>query len=100
MVRGGAVYIITNNHHTTLYVGVTSDLPGRVTKHKCKFYPNSFSARYNVHKLVYFERFSSIVEAIDREKQIKAGSRQKKIDLINSINPRWEDLFELEVKFW
>ena len=100
MTRGGTVYIMTNKHHTTFYVGVTSNLPGRVLEHKENFYPKSFTARYNLHTLVYHESFSSIEEAIDREKQIKGGSRQKKIDLIVSINPEWKDLFEVEVKFW
>jgi len=100
MKKGGHVYIITNTHHTTLYVGVTSNLPGRVLKHRSKYYPKSFSARYNLHKLVYYESISSIVDAIAREKQIKAGSRQKKINLVNSINPEWKDLYETEVKFW
>ncbi|HCW09080.1 MAG TPA: hypothetical protein DGG95_17115 [Cytophagales bacterium] len=100
MTRGGSVYIMTNEHHTTFYVGVTANLPGRVIEHKENYYPKSFTARYNLHKLVYHESFSTIEEAIDREKQIKGGSRQKKIDLINSMNPEWKDLFEFEVKFW
>ena len=100
MTRGGAVYIMTNTHHTTLYVGVTSDLQGRVLEHKRNYYPRSFTARYNLHKLVYYARFSSVEEAIDCEKQIKGGSRQKKIDLINSMNPGWNDLYETDVRFW
>jgi putative endonuclease len=100
VTHGGAVYIMTNKHHTTLYVGVTADLVTRVMEHRENAYSKSFTARYNLHKLVYYESFAHIEEAIDREKQIKAGSRQKKIDLINSINPQWKDLFELEVKFW
>jgi putative endonuclease len=88
----GFVYIMTNNYNTVLYTGVTSDLVSRVHKHKIKKYPGSFSARYNVVKLVYFESFETIVEAIDREKQIKAGSRSKKVALINKANPKWEDL--------
>ena len=70
--KGGYIYIITNQHHTVLYVGVTSNLPGRIGQHKDKFYPKSFTAKYNVDKLVYFEVFNSIVDAIMREKQIKA----------------------------
>ena len=100
MTRGGCVYIMTNIHHTTLYVGVTSNLHGRVLEHKENYYPRSFTARYNLHKLVYYESFSSIEEAIDREKQIKGGSRKRKIELINLINPEWKDLYESEVKFW
>ena len=90
----GFVYIMTNKNHTTLYTGVTSDLYGRTIKHRTKKYPKSFSARYNVTKLVYFETFPSIVDAIAREKQLKAGSRKQKIKLINRMNPEWRDLFE------
>ena len=99
MKKGGCIYIITNQHHTTLYTGVTSDLPGRIRQHKEKKYPKSFSARYNVNKLVYYEVFHSIMEAILREKQIKAGSRAAKEKLINQLNPQWNDLFE-EVNKW
>jgi putative endonuclease len=99
MKKGGAVYITTNKNHSTLYVGVTSELFGRIQKHKSKYYPNSFSARYNCDKLVYFEGFHSIIEAMSREKQIKAGSRQKKFNLINSINLEWRDLYD-DVKDW
>lgn len=95
MKRGGSVYIITNQHHTTLYVGVTSDLLKRITQHREKFYPNSFSAKYNLNKLVYFESLPTITEAIAREKQLKAGSRKKKLDLVNSVNPKWDDLYEV-----
>jgi putative endonuclease len=63
-------------------------------KHKNKYYFNSFSARYNVNKLVFYEGFSSIVEAIRREKQLKAGFRKKKIALIEAFNPTWKDLFD------
>ena len=68
-------------------------------KHINKFYKKSFSARYNVNKLVYFETFSLIVEAIDREKQLKAGSRKKKEELINLLNPNWEDLYNEAIEF-
>jgi putative endonuclease len=73
---------------------VTSGLKDRVNQHKAKKYPGSFTSRYNLMKLVYFERFDSIVEAIRREKQIKAGSRKRKLDLINKMNPEWKDLSE------
>jgi len=99
MKRGGCAYIMTNKHHTTLYTGVTADLFSRIVEHKEKSYPKSFTARYNLSKLVFYESFSSIEEAIDREKQIKGGSRQKKIDLINHMNPEWTDLWEV-VKKW
>ncbi len=92
-VRGGWVYITTNRPNGVLYVGVTSDLVGRITKHKNRHYPNSFSAQYNLDKLVYYERFDTIVEAIAREKQLKGGSRAKKVALIEAFNPRWEDLY-------
>jgi len=88
----GYVYIMTNKNNTVLYTGVTSDLRIRVKEHKEKRYPGSFTARYNIEKLVCFERFTSISEAIKREKQIKAGSRKKKVELINRDNPEWEDL--------
>ena len=99
MRKGGAVYIITNQHHTVLYTGVTSNLIARIIQHKEKKYPKSFTARYNCNKLVYFEPFHSIVEAIAREKQIKAGSRIKKVKLVESINPEWQDLFDM-VQNW
>lgn len=83
-----------NQNHTVLYTGVTSNLKLRVEQHKEKTNPKSFTARYNVDELVYYEQFFDIGEAIEREKQIKAGSRKKKIDLIDSFNPEWKDLFE------
>ncbi len=94
MKHGGAVYILTNKNHTTLYVGVTSDLDVRLEEHQSKKYANSFTARYNLDKLVYYEVFHRIEEAILREKQIKGGSRKKKEELIRSINPDWQDLRE------
>lgn len=91
-MKKGYVYIITNPGRTVLYVGVTSDLMGRIAKHKNKFYPQSFSARYNCRLLMYFNEFPNIREAIIEEKRIKAGSRRKKIELIIGMNPQWEDL--------
>ncbi|MEQ9425652.1 MAG: GIY-YIG nuclease family protein [Cyclobacteriaceae bacterium] len=93
MVRGGSVYILTNKHHTVFYTGVTSDLLNRMIDHRDKRYPKSFSAKYNAFKLVYFENFHSIEEAIEREKQIKKYRREKKVLLIESINAGWKDLF-------
>ena len=87
------VYIMTNSHNTVLYTGVTNDLYRRVMEHKGKT-GSSFTTKYNVNQLVYFECGSEIAEAILREKQIKTGSRKKKLDLINSFNPAWKDLFE------
>ena len=99
VVKQGFVYIMASPNNSTLYVGVTSSLPERVIEHKESFYPNSFTARYNCIKLVYYSVFESIEEAIEAEKRIKGGSRKKKEILINSINPTWSDLWE-EVKIW
>ncbi len=85
------VYILTNKYNTVLYTGVTNSLVKRVYQHKNKIY-RGFTQRYNVDKLVYFEVFQDVYAAIHREKQIKAGSRQKKIDLVCSMNPNWSDL--------
>jgi putative endonuclease len=93
MERGGCVYILTNFTHSVLYIGVTSDLYFRVMEHKEKIYPNSFTAKYNCSKLVYFEQFSTIEDAIGKEKQLKNWKREWKLNLINSINPLWNDLF-------
>ena len=93
-MKPGFVYIVTNKFHTTLYIGVTSNLPKRILEHKEKRYENSFTSRYNLDKLVFWEAFQDIGNAIGREKQLKGGSRQKKVDLINEMNPEWEDLFE------
>ncbi len=92
-MKPGFVYIITNYTKTTLYVGVTSNLPNRIIEHKEKKFQNSFSARYNLNKLVYFESFQMIGDAIAREKQLKAGSSKTKIELIEKLNPNWNDLF-------
>lgn len=94
MEKGGAVYIMTNFKNTVLYTGVTNNLIRRVFEHKSGHDPKSFASKYNITKLVYFESFHTIEEAIAREKQIKAGSRKKKEDLIKSINPEWKDLSE------
>lgn len=88
------IYIVTNSWDTVLYTGVTNNLLRRVEEHKLKRNPFCFTARYNVNKLVYYEEFDYIQDAIDREKAIKAGSRKKKIHLIESINPDWKDLSE------
>ncbi|SMO59167.1 GIY-YIG nuclease family protein [Gracilimonas mengyeensis] len=87
------VYLLTNKNHTVIYCGVSSDLLNRVWKHKNKVY-DGFTKKYNVDKLVYYEGPEDPIYAIEREKQIKAGSRQKKIDLIISMNPEWRDLYE------
>ena len=86
-------YIMTNQSRT-LYTGMTNNLMRRVYEHKNKLIKKCFSDKYNLEFLVHYEIFDDITEAIAREKQIKGGSRQKKIDLINSINPKWKDLYE------
>ena len=88
------IYIVSNKKDGVIYVGVTSELKYRIESHKNKKYKNSFSARYNLDKLVYFEEFDSIITARTREKQLKAGNRAQKIKLIESMNPEWRDLFE------
>lgn len=92
-LKPGSVYIITNSNNSTLYVGFTSDIHSRIKEHKDKRYPNSFSAKYNLNKLIYFESFQMIEDAIGSEKQIKAGSRANKLSLIDSMNPEWKDLY-------
>ncbi len=86
------VYIMTNKYNTVLYTGVTNGVLKRSFEHKQLKY--GFTAKYRVNKLVYYEVYDSVDEAIKREKQIKAGSRKKKITLIESINPDWVDLTE------
>jgi putative endonuclease len=87
------IYIMSNAHNTVLYTGVTNNLYRRVMEHKSGK-GGAFTKKYNVTKLVYFESGNDVKAAITREKQIKGGSRQKKIDLINSMNPEWSDLLE------
>lgn len=87
------VYIMSNRREGTLYIGVTSALKERVAKHKSRHYASSFTARYNLDKLVYYEQIDGIVKAIEREKQLKAGNRAKKVKLIEGMNPEWRDLY-------
>jgi putative endonuclease len=87
------LYIMTNKYNTVLYTGVTNDLQRRVYEHKEKIL-EGFTKKYNITKLVYYEVFEDAYTAISREKQIKAGSRQKKIDLVNNINQEWGDLYD------
>ncbi|MCX6300631.1 MAG: GIY-YIG nuclease family protein [Bacteroidia bacterium] len=91
----GFVYILTNVTNSVLYTGVTSDIKNRLRQHKSRKHINSFTARYNLTKLVYVEEFNSIGEAIKREKQIKAGSRKKKVNLVTGMNPDWDDLIRI-----
>ncbi|MDD3899142.1 MAG: GIY-YIG nuclease family protein [Syntrophomonadaceae bacterium] len=86
------VYILTNYTNTVLYTGVTNNLRRRVYEHKEKI-ADSFTKKYNINKLVYYEVFNDIKFAIEREKQIKGGSRKKKIELIDGLNKDWEDLY-------
>ena len=85
------VYITTTKNNTSLYVGVTSDSRKRITEHKQKLM-DGFTKKYNINKLVYYEPLDDVKNAIQREKKIKGGSRQKKIILIRKMNPKWEDL--------
>lgn len=87
------VYIMTNVGNTVLYVGVTNDLIRRIYEHKEKLV-NGFTKKYNIVKLVYYEVFEDIENAILREKQIKAGSRPKKVQLVNGMNNEWCDLYD------
>jgi putative endonuclease len=87
------VYMMTNKTNSVLYTGVTNDLKRRVYEHKEKLI-EGFTKRYNVVKLVYYETFNDIESAIMREKRIKGGSRQRKVQLVNSMNSEWHDLYE------
>ena len=87
------VYIISNQSHSTIYVGVTSDIAQRMAQHRNHQF-GGFSARYNLTQLLHFEEFGSMAEAIAREKQIKSWSRKKKDDLISGSNPSWRGLLE------
>ena len=88
------IYILSNRANTVLYTGVTNDLKRRIYEHKEKII-KGFTSKYNVTKLVYYEIFNSIVTAIEREKQIKSGSRDDKSALINKFNSEWKDLYDL-----
>ena len=86
------VYIMTNKRNTVLYTGITNDLKRRVYEHQAKIV-EGFTKRYNIHKLVYYEVSQNVESAILREKQIKGGSRSKKIKLVNTLNRGWRDLY-------
>ena len=88
------VYIMSNSHKNVIYTGVTNDLLRRVYEHKNHLDKSSFTARYNVEDLVYFEVSANIESAIEREKQIKSWNRKHKNKLIESKNPNWEDLYK------
>ncbi len=87
------VYIMTNKNNTVLYTGVTNNIIRRVYEHKEKLI-DGFTKKYNCSKLVWYEIYDDSYNAIAREKQIKAGSRKKKLDLINKMNPEWNDLYK------
>ncbi|MEA1981783.1 MAG: GIY-YIG nuclease family protein [candidate division Zixibacteria bacterium] len=93
MSKRGFVYILTNKSNKVLYTGVTSDLIKRIYSHKNKS-DSKFTPKYKTTKLVYYEIFDDIYHAIQREKQIKAGSRDKKLKLIENFNPNWIDLYD------
>ncbi|UYQ95572.1 GIY-YIG nuclease family protein [Chitinophaga horti] len=99
MEKGGFVYIMTNKSRTVLYTGVTSDLLTRVNEHRSHLHAKSFTARYHLNILVYYEVFVFIEEAITEEKRIKGGSRASKTKLIEQRNPGWMDLYD-EVASW
>ncbi|MBO4480134.1 MAG: GIY-YIG nuclease family protein [Alphaproteobacteria bacterium] len=90
---GGYVYIMTNKKNGTLYIGSTSDLIGRVFEHKNKIIPRSFTARYNLDKLVYFEWHNKLENMVIRERQLKEWNRAWKIQIIEEMNPEWCDLY-------
>ena len=88
------IYIVSNEHNNVIYTGVTNDLIRRIYEHKHHMDKSSFTARYNVEKLVYYEATSNIESAISREKRIKGWNRKRKDKLIASMNPDWKDLYE------
>ena len=87
------VYILASATNYTLYIGVTGDLLRRVYQHKNNLDPDSFTAKYGVHKLVYFEQTTDVRAALEREKQLKGWRRSKKNALIETMNPQWKDLY-------
>ena len=99
MERGGSIYFMTNKNRTTLYLGVTSNLIKRVSEHRTHFYKGSFTDKYNLELIVFYEFHSTIEEAISREKQVKKWNRAKKDALINELNPEWVDLWG-EIEKW
>ena len=93
------VYILTNKSNKVLYTGITNDLETRLLQHKNKDNPKSFTAKYNVTKLVYYEYFTDVQTAINREKQIKNWRRSKKIYIIEQINSEWDDISDKEMDY-
>jgi putative endonuclease len=94
MPKKGYTYITTNKNHTVLYTGATSTLKDRIARHRSKKYKRSFTARYNTDKLVWYQEFEWIGDALEMERKVKASSRKKKLGLINAMNPDWRDLYD------
>ncbi|MFZ1517306.1 MAG: GIY-YIG nuclease family protein [Ignavibacteriaceae bacterium] len=94
-MKNYCIYILTNKNNSVLYVGVTNNLTRRIWEHKSKLI-EGFTKKYNIDKLIYFESFDNPKDAIKREKQLKAGSRKKKIELVNKFNPEWKDLYNFD----
>jgi putative endonuclease len=92
-MRQPAIYIMANRRNGTLYIGVTSNLPQRAYQHREGLTPG-FTKRYGCKSLVYYEQYEDMESAIAREKHLKAGSRERKIDLIEKLNPDWRDLYD------
>ncbi len=88
------IYILANDRNGAIYIGVTSDLEKRINEHKSKIYDKSFTAKYSINKLVYYESTENSESAITREKQLKVWKRKWKLDLIEKNNPLWKDLSE------
>jgi putative endonuclease len=88
-----SVYILCSKRNSTLYIGVTKNLPKRIYEHKAKL-ADSFTKKYNIDKLVYYECFDLIIDAIKREKTLKHYKREAKLELIESFNPSWNDLYQ------
>jgi putative endonuclease len=99
MKRGGCVYIMANQRNGTLYTGVTARLVERVYEHRTHAKENTFTTKYDCNMLVYYNTFELIEDAISEEKRIKSGSRKKKLQLIEKMNPNWNDLWD-EIKNW
>ena len=89
------VYILVNSTNVAMYIGVTRDLVRRVYEHRHAMDPNSHTAKYKIHKLVYFEQTSDVKAALEREKQLKQWRRSKKNALVNAVNPQWSDLYPM-----
>jgi len=89
------VYIMASATNVTVYIGVTNNLVRRVYEHKNHLDPDSFTSKYDVHKLVYFEETSDIHAALEREKQLKGWKRSKKNALIETMNPKWDDMYPM-----